>query len=91
MEDLKGMKLRVSNDPVMNGMVQGLGASPTVISFGELYSALQREFPKDTEVLVALAIVCRANSLTEQAKSFINKVIELEPWNADARDFLANL
>ena len=41
MEDLKGMKIRVSNDPVMQGMVQGLGASPTVVSFGELYSALQ--------------------------------------------------
>lgn len=40
-EDLKGMKLRVSNDPVMNGLVEGLGASPTVVSFGELYSALQ--------------------------------------------------
>jgi tripartite ATP-independent transporter DctP family solute receptor len=40
-EDLKGMKIRVSNDPVMNGMVKGLGASPTVVSFGELYSALQ--------------------------------------------------
>ena len=25
----------------MNGMVEGLGASPTVVSFGELYSALQ--------------------------------------------------
>ncbi len=37
----KGMKLRVSNDPVMNGLVEGLGASPTVVSFGELYSALQ--------------------------------------------------
>ncbi|MDF3003822.1 MAG: C4-dicarboxylate transporter substrate-binding protein [Oscillospiraceae bacterium] len=41
MKDLAGMKLRVSNDPVMNGMVQGLGASPTVVSFTELYSALQ--------------------------------------------------
>ena len=40
LEDLKGLKLRVSNDPVMNGMVEGLGASPTVVSFGELYSAL---------------------------------------------------
>ena len=40
-EDLAGMKLRVSNDPIMNGMVEGLGASPTVVSFGELYSALQ--------------------------------------------------
>ena len=40
-DDLKGMKLRVSNDPIMNGLVNGLGASPTVVSFGELYSALQ--------------------------------------------------
>lgn len=39
-EDLKGMKIRVSNDPIMNGMVESLGASPTVVSFGELYSAL---------------------------------------------------
>lgn len=39
-EDLKGMKLRVSNDPIMNGLVEGLGASPTVVSFGELYSGL---------------------------------------------------
>ena len=41
MKDLAGMKLRVSNDPIMNGMVKGLGASPTVVSFTELYSALQ--------------------------------------------------
>ena len=40
-EDLAGMKLRESNDPVMNGLVEGLGASPTVVSFNELYSALQ--------------------------------------------------
>ena len=32
-EDLAGMKLRVSNDPVMNGLVEGLGAIPTVVSF----------------------------------------------------------
>ncbi len=37
---LNGMKIRVSNDPVMNGLVEGLGGSPTVVSFGELYSAL---------------------------------------------------
>ena len=40
-KDLAGMKLRVSNDPIMNGMVRGLGANPTIVSFGELYSALQ--------------------------------------------------
>ena len=41
LEDLKGMKLRVSNDPIMNGMVAGLGANANVVSFNELYSALQ--------------------------------------------------
>ena len=41
LEDLKGMKLRVSNDPIMTGMVSGLGANATVVSFNELYSALQ--------------------------------------------------
>ena len=40
-EDLKGLKIRVSEDPVMTGMVKDLGASPTVVSFTELYSALQ--------------------------------------------------
>lgn len=38
---LKEMKIRVSEDPVMTGMVKDLGANPTVVSFTELYSALQ--------------------------------------------------
>jgi TRAP-type C4-dicarboxylate transport system substrate-binding protein len=38
--DMAGKKLRVSNDPIMTGMVNGLKASPTVVSFTELYSAL---------------------------------------------------
>lgn len=40
-EDFKNLKIRVSNDPIMNGMVSGLGAYPTVVSFNELYSSLQ--------------------------------------------------
>ena len=40
-DDLKEMKIRVSEDPVMTGMVTDLGANPTVVSFTELYSALQ--------------------------------------------------
>ena len=40
-EDLKGLKIRVSEDPVMTGMVKDLGANPTVVNFTELYSALQ--------------------------------------------------
>lgn len=41
LEDLNGLKIRVSNDPVMTGMVSGLGANATVVSMNELYSALQ--------------------------------------------------
>lgn len=40
-EDLKGKKLRVSSDQIMTGMVEGLGASPTVVNFNELYTSLQ--------------------------------------------------
>ncbi len=41
-EDLAGMKIRVMNDPVAIDMVKALGASPTPISWGELYTALQQ-------------------------------------------------
>ena len=40
LEDLKGLKIRVSSDPVMTGMVTNLGASATTVAFTELYSAL---------------------------------------------------
>lgn len=40
-EDLKGLKIRVSEDPVMVGMVKDLGAKEAVVPFTELYSALQ--------------------------------------------------
>lgn len=40
--DLKGMKIRVMNDPVAIDMVLALGAAPTPISWGELYTALQQ-------------------------------------------------
>jgi TRAP-type C4-dicarboxylate transport system substrate-binding protein len=39
-EDLKGLKIRVSDDPIMTGMVKGLGAAFTPVSFGELYTSL---------------------------------------------------
>ena len=41
-EDLKGMKIRVMNDPVAIDTMKAMGASPTPISWGELYTALQQ-------------------------------------------------
>src|SRR5262249_54233663 len=40
-EDLKGFKIRVPGIPLWISMFKALGASPTAIPFGELYSALQ--------------------------------------------------
>lgn len=41
-EDVKGMKLRVMDDPLAVQMVRLLGGSATPMSFGELYTALQQ-------------------------------------------------
>lgn len=41
-EHLRGMKIRVMNDPVAIDMMHAMGASPTPISWGELYTALQQ-------------------------------------------------
>ncbi|AZO93717.1 TRAP transporter substrate-binding protein [Halocella sp. SP3-1] len=40
-EDLKGLRIRVQESQLMMDMVEALGASPTPISWGEVYSALQ--------------------------------------------------
>ncbi len=40
-DDLKGMKIRVMKSKTAMDMVQALGGSPTPISWGELYTALQ--------------------------------------------------
>ena len=40
-EDLKGLKIRVSSDPIMTGMVSDLGAAATTVPFTELYTSLQ--------------------------------------------------
>lgn len=41
-EDLAGLKIRTQESPTSIKMVQALGGSPTPISWGELYSALQQ-------------------------------------------------
>lgn len=39
--DLKGMKIRVQESALMMGLVQALGAVPTPMAYGDVYSALQ--------------------------------------------------
>lgn len=67
-EDLSGMKIRVSNDPVMSGLVEGLGAYPTVVSFGELYSALEFKVVDGAEQPIGNY---QSNKFTEVAPNLI--------------------
>ena len=41
-DDLTGMKIRVMESPVAMNLMRSLGAAPTPISWGELYTALQQ-------------------------------------------------
>ncbi|MBQ7785948.1 MAG: TRAP transporter substrate-binding protein [Clostridia bacterium] len=67
-EDLKGKKIRVSDDPVMRGMVEDLGANPTIVSFTELYSALQTGVVDGAEQPTANY---KSNAFPEVAPHFI--------------------
>lgn len=67
-KDLAGLKLRVSNDPVMVGMVNGLGASATPIPFGDLYSSLSTGVVDGAEQPIANY---KANAFPEVANNLI--------------------
>ncbi|MEA4880028.1 MAG: DctP family TRAP transporter solute-binding subunit [Synergistaceae bacterium] len=41
-EDMKGLKIRVMEQPIYIEMIKILGASPTPMAFGELFTALQQ-------------------------------------------------
>lgn len=41
-DDLKGLKIRVLESNMATNMIKGFGGSPTPISYGELYTALQQ-------------------------------------------------
>ena len=41
-DDLKGLKIRVQTSPTNVAMLEALGASPTPMSFGEVYTGLQQ-------------------------------------------------
>ena len=62
--DLKGKKIRVTDDPVMVGTVNNLGANPTVVTYSELYSALQTGVTDAAEQPIANY---RANAFHEVA------------------------
>jgi glycosyltransferase involved in cell wall biosynthesis/coenzyme F420-reducing hydrogenase beta subunit/polysaccharide pyruvyl transferase WcaK-like protein/lipopolysaccharide biosynthesis regulator YciM len=49
-----------------------------------MYTELLKNYPEDTEVLAALAIISSNNKRLEEACIFLKRILELEPENKDA-------
>ncbi len=68
LEDLAGLKIRVSTDPVMVNMINALGANATVVAYTELYSSLQTGVVDGAENPISNY---QANAFTEVAPYLI--------------------
>ena len=86
-EDLKGMKIRVMESATAMNMVKKLGGSPTPISSGELYTALQQgvvdgaENNPPTFYLSGQYEVCKYYSLDEHTAIPDVLIIGTQLWN----------
>ena len=56
-----------------------------------MYVDLLAVNPQDVDVLMSLRLICAALERPEDARHFYNRVLETEPWNANAREQLENL
>ncbi|MDR0379367.1 MAG: TRAP transporter substrate-binding protein [Candidatus Accumulibacter sp.] len=87
-DDLKGMKIRVQQSPTTIRMIQALGATPTPMAWGEVYSALQAGVVDGAENNVTALTngrhgeVCRFYSETEHQIVPDVLVISSERWDA---------
>ena len=87
-DDLKGMKIRVMESATAMNMVKKLGGSPTPISAGELYTALQQgvvdgaENNPPTFYLSGQYEVCKYYSLDEHTAIPDVLVISTHLWNS---------
>lgn len=57
----------------------------------QIFTGILREQPNDVETLLALGQISAANGCPEQARTFITKVLQIEPWNMAAREFLSSI
>lgn len=56
-----------------------------------IYTDLLAKSPNDTEVLTSLGIISANLDRSTEARIFFTKLLELEPWNHEARSLLAEL
>ncbi|MBO8154509.1 MAG: DctP family TRAP transporter solute-binding subunit [Thermovirga sp.] len=86
-EDMKGLKIRVMEQPIYIAMMKALGANPTPMAFGELFTALQKgvvdgqENPAAHIYTKRFFEVQKYISLTEHTYSAEPLVISMITWN----------
>jgi len=56
-----------------------------------LYVQMIETNPEDVEILLITGHICVSLQKFEDAKDFYRRVLEIEPWNADARQYLDKL
>jgi tetratricopeptide (TPR) repeat protein len=51
----------------------------------KIYVRILKTDPQDVETLMATGQICNALEKPDDARDFFNQVLQIEPWNADAR------
>lgn len=86
-EDLKGLKMRVMESNTAINMVKALGGSPTPVSYGELYTALQQGIVDGAENNPPSLFtskhyeVCKYYSINEHTAVPDMVIISTKVWN----------
>ena len=88
MDDLKGLKIRVMENDVHMASWKALGANPTPMNFGEVYTALQQktidaqENPMELNYNTKFYEVCPYVYLTGHVYTAYIFVMNLDAWNS---------
>ena len=91
-EDMKGLKIRVMEQPIYIEMMKALGANPTPMAFGELFTALQQgvvdgqENPAAHIYTARFFEVQKYISLTGHTYSAEPMLVSLTAWNKLPKD-----
>jgi len=57
----------------------------------DLLTQALKKYPADTEILAALGNICLQVGRPEEALIFLRRVLDIEPWNQEARSITAQL
>ncbi len=57
----------------------------------KLYVNILRDSPRDIDTLQAISRVCLELGQADNARSFLESILKIEPWNSEARESLTNL